>query len=98
MEDAFFKSAFSHVRVIELLVRSQVPEWQGIRQGREQGMELGRVSVLRQLAARKFGQAVADELVRLIDRTQDPERVARATEALLDCDAAEDFLAKVQER
>ena len=71
---------------------------QGIRQGREQGMELGRVSVLRQLAARKFGRAVADELVRLLDRTPDAECVARATEALLDCDTAEDFLAKMQER
>ena len=71
---------------------------QGIRQGREQGIELGRLSVLRQLAARKFGRAVADELVRLLDRTQDPESVGRATEALIDCDTAEDYLAKVQER
>ena len=66
---------------------------QGIRQGREQG----RASVLRQLAARKFGPAVAEELVRLLDRTADSGGVARATEALLDCDAAEDFLAKVRE-
>ena len=73
------------------------PPQQGIRQDREQGIELGRVSVLRELAARKFGPEVAEELVRLLDRTPDPGRVARATEALLDCDAAEDFLARVQE-
>ena len=74
---------------------------QGIRQGREQGIrqgrEQGRASVLRELAARKFGAAVAQELERLLGRTPDRDRVARATEALLDCDAAEDFLAKVRE-
>ena len=70
---------------------------QGVRQGRKQGIELGRVSVLRELAARKFGSAVAEKLASLLGRTPDRDRVARATEALLDCDAAEDFLAKVQE-
>ena len=70
---------------------------QGIRQGRKQGIEQGRVSVLRELAARKFGSEVAEELVRLLDRTPDPNRVARTTEALLDCDEAEDFLARVRE-
>ena len=68
------------------------------QEGRKQGIEQGRVSVLCELAARKFGSEVAEELVRLLDRTPDPNRVARATEALLDCDRAEDFLARVQER
>jgi predicted transposase YdaD len=70
---------------------------QGIRQGRKQGIELGRVRVLSELAARKFGPAVAEDLAELLGRTPDPERVAKATEALLECDAAEDFLAKVHE-
>lgn len=69
---------------------------QGIRQGRKQGIELGRVSVLRELAARKFGSSVAQELERLLGQTPDPERVAKASEALLECDATEDFLARVQ--
>ena len=69
---------------------------QGIRQGRKQGIELGRVSVLRELAARKFGPAVSEDLAELLGQTPDPERVAKATEALLECDAAEDFLAKVR--
>lgn len=67
------------------------------QEGREEGIELGRVSVLRQLAARKFGPAVAEEFVRLLDRTPDPERVARVTEALLDCNAADDFVKRVRE-
>jgi hypothetical protein len=74
---------------------------QGIRRGRRQGIrqgrEQGRVSVLRELAARKFGSAVAEELEGLLDQTPDRDRVARAMEALLDCDGAEDFLAKVRE-
>ena len=70
---------------------------QGILQGREQGIELGRVSVLRQLAARKFGSAVAEELARELEGTSDPRRVARATEALLDCDTAVDFVHRVRE-
>ena len=67
------------------------------QEGRKQGIELGRVRVLRELAARKFGPAVAEELVRLLDRTADPGGVARATEALLDCDAAEDFVKRIRE-
>ena len=70
---------------------------QGIRQGRKQGIELGRVRVLRELAARKFGPAVAENLAELLGRTPDPERVAKATEALLDCSGAEEFLTRVQE-
>ena len=67
------------------------------QEGREQGIQLGRVRVLRELAARKFGPAAAEELVRLLDRTADPGGVARATEALLDCDAAEDFVKRIRE-
>ena len=70
---------------------------QGIRRGREQGMELGRVSVLRQLAARKFGSAAAEELASELEGTPNPKQVARATEALLDCDTADDFLNRVRE-
>ena len=69
---------------------------QGIREEHLRGIELGRMSVLRELAARKFGPAVAEELVRLLDRTADSGGVARGTEALLDCDAAEDFVKRVR--
>ena len=70
---------------------------EGREQGREQGIELGRVSVLRQLAARKFGSAVAEELARELEGTPDPRRVARAAEALLDCDTAVDFVNRVRQ-
>ena len=70
------------------------------REGRQRGIELGReqgqVSVLRQLTARRFGPAVAEELVRMLERTPGPEPIARATAALFDSDAADDFLNRVR--
>ena len=66
-------------------------------EGIERGIERGRLSVLRELAARKFGSATAEELVRAIGDAPDPTRVARATEALLDCDTADDFVNRVRE-
>lgn len=56
----------------------------------------GQVDVLRQLTARKFGPAVAEELVRMLERTPGPEPIARATAALFDSDAADDFLNRVR--
>ena len=70
---------------------------EGIEEGVERGIERGRLSVLRELATRKFGSATAEELVRAIGDAPDPTRVARATEALLDCDTADDFVNRVRE-
>ena len=70
------------------------------QEGREQGIELGRelgqVSVLSQLTARKFGPAVAEELVRMLERTPGPQPIARATAALFDSHAADEFLDRVR--
>ena len=70
------------------------------QEGREQGIELGRelgqVSVLSQLTARKFGPAVAEELVRMLEHTPGPEPIARATAALFDSHAADEFLDRVR--
>ena len=67
------------------------------QEGREQGIELGQVSVLSQLTARKFGPAVAEELVRMLERTPGREPIARATAALFDSDAANEFLNRVRQ-
>lgn len=73
---------------------------QGVRQGREQGMrqgrEQGQVRILRQLAARKFGPEGADEVSRQLADARDPVTIARISEAILDCDGAEEFLACVR--
>ena len=70
---------------------------EGREEGRQEGMERGRLSVLRELAARKFGSATAEQLVSAIGDAPDPTRVARATDALLDCDTADDFVNRVRE-
>lgn len=67
------------------------------REGIEEGIERGQVSVLREFAARKFGSAVAETLVRELEDAPDATRVAKATKALLDCDAADDFVNRVRE-
>ena len=73
---------------------------QGIRQGRMQGIRQGRkqerVSLLRQQTDRKFGPETAATVSRLLTDTTDPDYFTRvASAAMLDCDTAEDFLARV---
>ena len=73
---------------------------EGMRRGREQGMrkgrEQGQARILRQLAARKFGPETAEEVSRLFAGAADPMTIARISEAILDCDGAEEFLASVR--
>ena len=67
------------------------------QEGRERGIEVGQVTILRQQAARKFGLAAAEELSRLLKRRRDPEHIARVAAAILDCDATEELLARARE-
>ena len=72
---------------------------QGIRKGREQGIrkgrEQGQVTILRRLTDQKFGPEVAERVSRLLAGTTDPAHLTRVSAAILDCDTAEDFLARV---
>jgi len=70
---------------------------QGIAQGREQGREQGQVAVLAQLIARKFGQGTAEEVRRLIAGSTGRDRIAWVSAAILDCDAPEEFIARLRE-
>ena len=56
----------------------------------------GQVTVLRQQAARKFGRGTADELARLLAQIHDGEEISRIAAAVVDCDAPDDFLARVR--
>ena len=75
---------------------------QGIRQGREQGREQGirqgceqgQLRILCQMAVRKFGPETAREVSLLLAGVPDPVTVARISDAILDCDGAEEFLAR----
>lgn len=69
---------------------------EGHRQGREQGVRQGlelQVKLLRQLTVQKFGPETAEEVSQMLTADTDPEKIARIAESILDCDAAEEFLA-----
>ena len=63
---------------------------------RREGRQEGQARLLHQLATRKFGPEIADELQQMLKRTSDPEQISRIAAAVLDCDAASDFLARAR--
>ena len=63
---------------------------------RERLMEVGQMRVLRDQAARKFGRRTAGKLARLLAEVHDGEQISRIAEAVVDCDAPDDFLARVR--
>ena len=65
---------------------------------RRQGIGVGQVRIPSQQAARKFGRETAEQLARLLGRNPDGERINRVAAAILDCDAPDDFLARVRGR
>ena len=67
--------------------------WDDVRQ---QGIEVGQVRLLSELATRKFGREAAEELARVLARTSDGEQINRAAAAIVDCDEPEDFLERVR--
>ena len=56
----------------------------------------GQMRVLRQQVARKFGRRTAEELARLLAQIHDEEEISRIAAAVVDCDAPDDFLARVR--
>ena len=69
---------------------------EGIEVGRAQGIGVGQVRILSDLASRKFGQETAKGLSRLLARTTDGEQINRVAAAIVDCDVPDDFLARVR--
>ena len=65
----------------------------GLEQGREQALEQERALLARQ-AARKFGAETAERLSALLGSIDDPERLARIGEALIDCADGAELLAR----
>ena len=69
---------------------------EGIELGREQGIGVGQVRLLSELATCKFGRETAEELAQLLARTPHGEHIDRVAAAIVDCDAPGDFLARVR--
>ena len=69
----------------------------GIEQGIERGMEQGiqqQQRLVRGLVARRFGADTADRVAPKLDELSDPERISAVADAVLDCETAEEFIAR----
>ena len=67
----------------------------GEEKGRTQGIEEGRVMLLRQQINRKFGSGPVRELFEDSGFPLDSARIDTLANAVVDCDTAEEFLARV---
>ena len=63
---------------------------------RREGRREGGLSVLRQMALRKFGEAAANEVERILDGPADPDLVNLLAAAVIDCDTGDEFIARVR--
>ena len=79
-------------RAAPLVERSRV---EGLAEGRTEGRTEGQAAVICRLAARKFGRETAERLAERLAEVEDPERVVEVGEWLLECDNAEELLARV---
>lgn len=68
---------------------------EGIRQGRREGIKRERALILR-LAGRRFGSPVAERLGPLLGELSDHERIAAVADAVIECETAEEFLARAE--
>ena len=88
-----------------MTLADRVAEWPKpyIRQGREEGISLGREQgreegiaqqrlMLRRMAAARFGAATADRLARALAAEADPARLSSVGEAVVRCATGEELL------
>ena len=64
----------------------------GIAEGIEEGARQERIDALCDLAATRFGPAVADRLAEVLRDMPDVERIKRIDESLLRCESGEEFV------
>ena len=69
----------------------------GIEKGIEQGREQGERQMVFRLAAHRFGPGIAGQLAPLLDKLSDPERIAAVATMVLECETAEEFIARARE-
>ena len=66
------------------------------RQGRREGREEGQAAVLCQLAGKRFGREAAARLTEVLGDAPDAGTLAEATNAVIDCATADEFLGRVR--
>ena len=69
----------------------------GIEQGIEQGRQQGERQMVFRLAAHRFGPGIAEQLAPLLDQLSDPDRIAAVATMVLECETAEEFIARARE-
>ena len=88
---------------VRMTLAERVAEWPKpyIRQGREEGIGIGREEgiaherqLLRRQAAARFGVATADRLADVLADESDPERLAEYGEAIVRCATGDELLAE----
>ena len=86
---------------VKMTLEERVAEWPKpyIRQGREEGITLGREEgiaherqLLQRQAAARFGAATADRLAQALGAEADPERLAVVGEAIVRCSTGDELL------
>ena len=67
-----------------------------VQRGERQGIQQGQVHVLRRMADRKFGEATAGKLSRLLDQLPGLEDIDKVTDALVECATGDEFIERVR--
>lgn len=72
-----------------------------VRRWGEEDMERGRIEgnreLVRRLVSRRYGPTTADRLGSVLDQLSDSERIATVADAVLECQTAEEFIARARE-
>ena len=71
---------------------------EGRQEGRREGIELGLAherSLLRQQAARKFGDATGDQLARHLVDVNDTDELAEVGALIIECETSASFLGRI---
>ena len=69
----------------------------GIERGIEQGRQQGERQMVFRLAAHRFGPGIVEQLAPLLDQLSDPDRIAAVATMVLECENAEEFIARARE-
>lgn len=70
---------------------------QWLKEGVERGRIEGERDLVYRLVSRRFGAATADRLVPVLEPLSDPERIVAVADAVLECQTAEEFIARARE-
>lgn len=67
------------------------------RQWRKEGRIDGERDLVRRLVSRRYGPEAADQLVPVLEELSDPDRIAAVADAVIECETAEELIARARE-